>query len=122
IEDPLVVEGWVVLAMSKLLGRGMCALRVGSRHFGLVAIDLPDRDEWEAQVSNPLEETVESCLVDDLAADDGRTVVQVADGQSVEPRGPVRVEMPRESDLITSGLGAIRSRRRSFCHSAPCAP
>jgi hypothetical protein len=53
----------------------MCASRVGSRHAGLVAVDLPDGDEWEAQVSNPLEETMESCLVDDLAADDGRSVV-----------------------------------------------
>ena len=77
------------------------------RQVGLVDVDLPDRDEWQAQVSDPLEQAVEGCLVGDLAADDGGSVALVADGQSVEPGGPVRVEVPREPDLVAPGLGAI---------------
>ncbi len=44
---------------------------------------------------------MEGGLVDDQAADDGRSVGLVADGQAVEPGRPVRVEVPREPDLVT---------------------
>ena len=51
---------------------------------------------------------MERRLVGDRTADDGGPVGLVADGQAVEPGGPVRVEVPCEPDLVASRLGAMR--------------
>ena len=73
---------------------------------GLVGVDVADRDQGQAQVTDSLEQAVEGCLVGDRAADDGGAVALMGDGQAVEPGGPVRVKVPREPDLVASGLGA----------------
>ena len=64
---------------------------------------------------------MERGLVGDRTAEDRGSVALVADGQTVEPGCPARVEVPGEPDLVASDLGAIGCRGVSFARSAPLA-
>src|ERR1700710_45905 len=87
---------------------GGCSWRCGGRG---VRTDLGDRDQGQPDVADLLQQAVQRGLVDDLADEKGAAVALVGHAQSVEPRGPVRVEMAQQTDLVAprSPLAAGRS-------------
>ena len=81
---------------------------------GRVGADVGDVEQRQREVGQLQQEAVQGRLVDDVAADDGRAVALVGDGQAVEPRAPARVQVTLNPDLVALAGVAVA---RSFTHT-----
>jgi hypothetical protein len=64
-----------------------------------MGLDLPDRDQWQADIAQLVQDAVQSGLVDNWSGEHGEAV---AGGQvhALEASGPSGVEAPLEADLV----------------------
>src|SRR5690349_9855528 len=83
------------------------------------AANLHDRDQWQAQIADLLEQAMERGLIGDRAAKDGRSIALMGEAQPVEPGGPSGLEAALEADLVSSGLLRTDSRCGWLTHGAP---
>src|SRR4051794_37826880 len=61
---------------------------------------LADGDQGQTCVAELAEQSVQRGLVDRRAVDDGGPVAVADEGHAVEPRGPARLEMSSDADLV----------------------
>ena len=78
---------------------------------GCVGWDFGERDEGDADVAELLQQSVQCCLVDDRAADDGGAVRGCFDVESVEPGRPAGREAALDPDLVVLDRVVVGSRR-----------
>jgi len=84
-----------------------------------VGLNASDCDQRHAEVTHPLEQSVERGLIGDRTAQDRGPVGFMTEGQTIEPGGPPRVEAPGHPDLVLTALGAIPGEAASFFHAPP---
>jgi hypothetical protein len=106
---PLVwVEWWWSWSFS-LCGL-LCTCRRCDGYFGLVGLDSSDRDQRQADVTYPLEQAMECCLVGDKTMNEGGAVAPLGKAQSVEPGSPSGSQVSLQADFVPSGLAMIAGR------------
>src|SRR3954447_19670635 len=68
-------------------------------------IEGAQHQQWDAEVPDPGEQTVELRLVDERAGQARRVVGEADQGEGAERGCPVIVEVPRDPDLVRRGAG-----------------
>jgi len=68
-----------------------------------------ERQERDAEVANPSEETVQLCLVDERPRQSGSAITEPDQREVLKHGGPMIVEVARDPDFVYRGPGSYRS-------------